>query len=79
MANKRSFKGKRIWDFWNCREVCIQYNLFTHGDCVQYDRFFDMVKGSATFEELMLVVWLCSNRENIQEVKDIFLNEFLPR
>ena len=79
MADKRKFKGKRIWDFWDCRAVCIRYNLFTHGDNLQYDRFFKMVEGNTTFEELMFTVWLCSDREDIQEVKDIFYKEFLPR
>ena len=75
----KEFTGNRIWDFWNCREVCIKYDLFTNGDVVQYERFFDMVENFATFEELMTVVWICSNREDIQEVKDIFYKEFLPR
>lgn len=75
----KEFKGNRIWDFWNLREVCIQYDLFTNGDCRQYDRFFDMVDDGATFDELMLVVWICSNKETFVEVERIFLNEFLPR
>ena len=79
MANERKFEGNRIWDFWNCRAVCIRYSLFTHGDNLQYDRFFEMVEGNATFEELMLVVWLCSDREKLHEVEDIFYKEFLPR
>ena len=73
------FTGNRIWDFWNVREVCIKYDLFSNGDNTQYERFFEMMDDGYSFEDLMLVVWICSNRENIQEVKDIFCKEFLPR
>ena len=76
---EKKFTGNRTWDFWNCREVCIQYDLFTHGSCSQYEKFFYMVENFAPFDELMAVVWLCSDREDIQEVMDIFYDEFLPR
>lgn len=75
----KEFTGNRPWDIQNCREVCIKYDLFTNGDCRQYEKFFDMVENFATFDELMVVVWICSNREDIQEVMDIFYKEFLPR
>lgn len=75
----KKFTGNREWDFWNCREVCIKYDLFTNGDCKQYEKFFEMVEDGDSFNDLMLVVWICSNRETLQEVKDIFYKEFLPR
>ena len=75
----KEFTGNRVWDFWNVREVCIKYDLFSNGDNTQYERFFEMMDDGYSFDELMLVVWLCSNREDIQEVEDIFRKEFLPR
>ena len=76
---EEKFTGNREWDFWNCREVCIKYDLFTNGDCKQYESFFEMVEDGDSFNDLMLVVWICSNRKSLQEVKDIFRKEFLPR
>ena len=75
----KEFTGNRVWDFWNVREVCIKYDLFSNGDNTQYERFFEMMDDGYSFDELMLVVWLCSNREDIQEIEDIFRKEFLPR
>lgn len=73
-----NFTGNREWDWEEIREVCIKYRLFTCGSSRHYDRLYEMLVDGNSFEELMLVVWLCSDRENIQEVKDIFYKEFLP-
>lgn len=76
---EQKFTGNREWEWEEVREVCIDYRLFTNGDCKQYDRLYEMLVDGDSFNDLMLVVWLCSDRESIQEVKEIFRKEFLPR
>ena len=76
---EQKFTGNREWEWEEIREVCIKYRLFTCGSSRHYNRLYEMLVDGYRFDELMLVVWLCSDREDIQEVKDIFYKEFLPR
>lgn len=76
---QKEFFGSREWNWANIREVCCKYDLFTNGDNEQYNRLYEMLVGYSSLHDLMLVVWICSNREDFIEVEAIFRREFLPR
>ena len=40
--------------------LCNKYQLFTNGDCKQYDLLFKLNKDGAPLEKLATIIWFCS-------------------
>ena len=50
------------------RVLCIRENWFTNGDNSQYEKLFDLNREGASLEDLALVIWLCSDEVDREEV-----------
>lgn len=54
------------------RQLCIENNWFTCGDNCQYDKLFTANQYGAPIEELVTIIWLCSDsnvwKEDIEKV-----------
>lgn len=55
--------------------LCNKYQWFTNGDRTQYERLFWKNRNGATFEELALIIWLCSSNATEQEILEILQKE----
>lgn len=73
------FRGTREWTPAEVHQVCNKYNLFTQGGNDQYNKMFEMVEDGASFEELMAVMWVCSEIEEYPDLLEIFYSEFVLR
>lgn len=51
------------------RDLCIQNNWFTCGSNRQYSRLFDMAKNGASIHDLVLIIWLCSEDADKEDIK----------
>lgn len=51
------------------RELCIQNHWFTCGSTRQYSRLFDMAKDGASIHDLVLIIWLCSEDADKEDIK----------
>lgn len=51
------------------RNLCIEENWFTHGSIQQYEKLFYANQNQFPFEEIVTIIWLCSDdkRENIRQ------------
>lgn len=43
------------------RRICIEYDWFTRGTNYQYEKMFNRVKEGCTLNELVVMIWLCSD------------------
>lgn len=50
------------------RVLCIRENWFTNGDNSQYEKLFDLNREGASLDDLALVIWLCSDEIDREEV-----------
>lgn len=50
---------------YELRELCIKNNWFTCGTINQYNRLFERNKAGASIAELSIIIWICS--DNIQK------------
>lgn len=48
--------------------LCNQENWFTSGTNSQYEKLFDLNREGASLEDLALVIWLCSDEVDREEV-----------
>ena len=53
------------------RSLCIKNNWFTAGTCTQYEKFFELNRIEASVSDMALVIWLCSDGANIEEIQRI--------
>lgn len=51
------------------REICINNDWFASGTNSQYDKLFDMNERNCSVDELVLMIWLCSNEISREQIK----------
>ena len=56
--------------------MCNAKQFFTAGSNEQYDRMFDMVRNNADWHKIALMIWLCSDGYNLDEVENEITNRF---
>lgn len=56
--------------------MCNEKQFFTAGTNDQYSRMFDMVKNNVDWHKIALVIWLCSDDYNLDEVENEITNRF---
>lgn len=61
-----------VTTFGRLKDLCIENEWFTCGDCEQYSKLFYANENGATIAEIATIIWLCSD-ENVRR-SDI-LNE----
>ena len=50
------------------RSLCIKNDWFTCGTVSQYEKMFEMNRNQASLREIALVIWLCSEDEDIDDI-----------
>lgn len=60
--------GKVRLSTWELQEICIKHNWFTGGSCESYEKLFERCKNGADFDELALLIWLCTPNRNRKEI-----------
>ena len=50
------------------RDLCIKNNWFTCGSNRQYTRLFDMARDGANVHDLTLIIWLCSDDADKEDI-----------
>lgn len=55
--------------------LCNKYQWFTAGDIDQYNKLFQKCEAGASFEELALIIWLCSSNATEKEILHILQDE----
>ena len=53
---------------YELREICIKHDWFTGGSCEAYDKLFERCRDGADFDELALLIWLCTPNVNRKEI-----------
>lgn len=64
------FKSEKL------RGICVREDWFTSGDMSQYDKLFELNKDSATLDELVLVIWICSSGVAKEQIKKVLKAEY---
>ena len=60
--------GKVRFETYELRDICIKHDWFTGGTCEEYDKLFERCKEGAGFDELALIIWLCTPNSHRQEI-----------
>lgn len=55
--------------------ICNKYGFFTNGSIGQYNKLFELNNNGADFDELSLIIWVCTTDRTRQEIKDILKTE----
>ena len=55
--------------------LCNKYQLFTSGDCRQYDKLFEKNRQGASLETLATIIWLCSSEYEEKQILAILEKE----
>ena len=56
---------------YQIRSYCIRNNLFTNGDCNQYNKMFQMVDTNQPLRDVAVVIWICSKtNKTIEDIKN---------
>lgn len=53
---------------WELHNICNKYDWFTGGSCEAYDKLFERCKDGADFDELALLIWMCTPDSNRKEI-----------
>lgn len=53
---------------YQLRELCIRENWFTNGCIDQYNTLFKRLNEGAPFDEIVIIIWICSNGVSAQEI-----------
>ena len=64
------------------RELCIKNDWFTCGSNAQYEKMFYANENRASLDEIVTIIWLCSDNVRRIDIRDEILNarhEFLKR
>ena len=56
------------FETYELKNICINRNWFTGGTCEEYDKLFERCKEGADFDELALIIWLCTPDSNRKEI-----------
>ncbi|MBI9015011.1 MAG: hypothetical protein JEZ08_22460 [Clostridiales bacterium] len=51
-------------------QFCIKHNYFTGGTPSQYRKFFLLAGCGATAHELALIIFMCSDNADIEQIKE---------
>lgn len=60
--------GKVRFNTWELRDICIKHRWFEGGSNEAYDKLFQRCKEGADFDELALLIWLCTPNGNCKEI-----------
>ncbi len=72
-------KANRFWDMESVRGACVKNNLYTCGDCEEYDHMLNLVKMfKPTTKNLYVIaedIWVHSDGQTISNIMFILENE----
>ena len=57
------------------RQLCIDEQWFTSGSITQYEKLFTRLNEHCPFEELVIIIWLCSDNVTKEEIRNKMLDK----
>ena len=51
------------------RQLCIDEQWFTSGSIAQYEKMFDRLNKQCPFEELVIIIWICSDNVTKEQIR----------
>lgn len=60
--------GKVRFNTWELQEICYKNKWFTGGSCESYEKLFDRCREGADFDELAMIIWVCTPDKDRREI-----------